>query len=546
MSTLKKNQIYTVSIDGYGSQAQGVCHIDGRAVFVPRALPGESWEIKILKVTNTAVYARGEKLLLPSPHRRESDCPWFGVCGGCDCRHMSYEEELRFKLQRVNDALEHIGRQSLRARRIIGSENISRYRNKGIFAFAPGEGGAQFGFYRERSHQLIPIDRCLIQNELTERCAAAVAAFMNSRGIPAYDEESGRGTVRHVFCRRAVNTGDSVACIVAARGFGGCTQELTEELRRSCPELTGIVLNINKSRGNTVLAGDFHTLWGRADMEDILCSFRFSISPQAFFQINPPQAQRLYELALDYACPERVGLAFDLYCGAGTISLCLARRADKVIGAEIVPEAVENAAVNAAANGVENTEFICGDAGQAARELESRGLRPEVVVVDPPRKGMDEKAVEAVAAMGPERIIYVSCGPATLARDILRFNALGYELRSAAAVDMFPRTCHVETVVLLSKGEIDSKKVRVEFSLEDMDMSGFQKGATYEQIKAYVLEKFELKVSSLYISQIKRKCGLDVGQNYNLSKKENAKVPKCPPEKEAAIMDALKYFQMIM
>ncbi|MEI3102225.1 MAG: methyltransferase domain-containing protein [Oscillospiraceae bacterium] len=217
-----------------------------------------------------------------------------------------------------------------------------------------------------------------------------MAGFINSRGIPAYDEETGKGTVRHVFCRRAVNTGDAVVCIVAARGFGGCTQELVEELRLACPELTGIVLNINKTRGNTVLSGDFYTLWGRADMEDILCSLHFSISPQAFFQINPPQAQRLYELALDYACPEKVGLAFDLYCGAGTISLCLARRADKVIGAEIVPEAVANAAANAAANGVSNVEFICGDAGEAAGELESRGLRPEVVVVDPPRKGMDE------------------------------------------------------------------------------------------------------------------------------------------------------------
>ena len=545
METLKKNQTYTAVIDGYGSQAQGVCHIGGRAVFVPRALPGESWEIKILKVTNTAVYARGEKLLLPSPGRREPDCQWFGLCGGCDCRHMSYEEELRFKLQRVNDALERIGKQSLKAERILGSGSLSRYRNKGIFAFAQTGAGARYGFYRERSHQLIPVESCLIQNELTERCAAAVAAFLNSRALPAYDEETGKGTVRHVFCRRAVNTGDAVACIISARGFGAETHALTEALRQSCPELTGIVLCINKGRGNTVLAGDFHTLWGRADMEDILCSFRFSISPQAFFQINPPQARRLYELALDYACPERVGLAFDLYCGAGTISLCLARRADKVIGAEIVPEAVENAAKNAAANGVSNVEFICADAGQAAVELSRRGLRPEVVVVDPPRRGMDEKAVEAVAAMAPERIVYVSCGPATLARDILRFNALGYELRSAAAVDMFPRTCHVETVVLLSKGEIDSKKVRVEFSLEDMDMSGFQKGATYEQIKAYVLEKYGLKVSSLYISQVKRKCGLDVGQNYNLSKKEDAKVPQCPPEKEAAIMEALKHFHMV-
>ncbi len=451
MDTLKKNEIYTVTIDGYGSQAQGVCHLAGRAVFVPRTLPGERWEIKILKVTAGAVYARGEKLLLPSPHRLDSDCPHFGLCGGCDCRHMSYDEELHFKLSRVNDSLERIGRQSLKAERIIGSESINRYRNKGIFAFSPAGGGASFGFYRERSHTLIPVERCLIQNELTERCAYAVASFINSRGISPYNELTGKGTVRHVFCRRAVNTGDAVACIISARGFRGDTQALVEALRRSCPELTGIVLNINKTRGNTVLAGDFYTLWGRPDMEDILCSLRFSISPQAFFQINPPQAQRLYELALDYACPERVGLAFDLYCGAGTISLCLARRADRVIGAEIVPAAVENASKNAAANGVSNVEFICADAGKAALELSRRGLRPQVVVVDPPRKGMDEKAVEAVSDMAPERIVYVSCDPATLSRDILRFNAFGYELRSATAVDMFPRTCHVETVCLLSK-----------------------------------------------------------------------------------------------
>ena len=451
MDTLKKNEIYTVTIDGYGSQAQGVCHLAGRAVFVPRALPGERWEIKILKVTAGAVYARGERLLLPSPHRLELDCPHFGLCGGCDCRHMSYDEELCFKLRRVNDSLERIGRQSMKAGHIIGSKNISRYRNKGIFAFAQTDTGSQYGFYRERSHTLIPVEHCLIQNELTERCAAAVASFIDVRGISAYNELSGKGTVRHVFCRRAVNTGDAVACIISARGFGGETQALVDSLRQSCPELTGIVLNINKSRGNTVLAGDFYTLWGRPDMEDILCSLRFSISPQAFFQINPPQAQRLYELALDYACPEKVGLAFDLYCGAGTISLCLARRADRVIGAEIVPEAVENAAKNAAANGVSNVEFICADAGQAAQEFSLRGLKPDVVVVDPPRKGMDEKAVEAVAAMAPERIVYVSCDPATLSRDILRFNAFGYELRSATAVDMFPRTCHVETVVLLSK-----------------------------------------------------------------------------------------------
>ena len=222
-------------------------------------------------------------------------------------------------------------------------------------------------------------------------------------------------------------------------------------LRAACPELTGIVLNINKTRGNTVLAGDFFPLWGRPEMRDILCGFSFDIAPQAFFQINPPQAQRLYQRAIEYACPGPVKLAFDLYCGAGTISLCLTRHAEQVIGAEIVPQAIENARRNAAANGVTNAEFLCADAGEAARQLAQRGLKPEVIVVDPPRKGMEEAAVAAVASMTPERIVYVSCNPATLARDILRFNALGYTLQAATAVDMFPRTCHVETVVLMTK-----------------------------------------------------------------------------------------------
>ena len=234
----------------------------------------------------------------------------------------------------------------------------------------------------------------------------------------------------------------------------------------------------------------------------------------------------------------------DLYCGTGTITLCLARHAKKAVGVEIIPQAIEDAKFNAAQNGMDNAEFYCMDAGAAAKLLAERGEKPDVIVVDPPRKGVSADVIEAIAAMQPQRVVYVSCDPATLARDLKQFTAENYNIEAVTPVDMFPGTAHVETVVLLSKGEIDSKKVRVEFSLEDMDMSGFQNGATYEQIKAYVLEKHGMKVSSLYISQIKRKCGLDVGQNYNLSKKENSKVPQCPPEKEAAIMEALKHFQM--
>lgn len=450
MDILEKNQIYTAEIDGYTSEGLGVCRVAGRAVFVPRALEGEKWRIRIVKVASNAVYARGEELIAPSPARIAPDCAYFGSCGGCDTRHMSYEEELRFKLDRVNSALTRIGRQSVTASRIIGSEQTERYRNKGIFAIAGIAGEPNCGFYRERSHTLIPVDVCLIQNELAERAAHAVTTFMREYGFAPYDEKSGTGSVRHVFCRTARRSADAVVCIVSAGGFGDRTGALVEFLRKKCPELSGIVLNINKCAGNTVLRGDFYTLWGRPDIVDELCGNRFSISPQAFFQINPPQAERLYEKAAEYAGSGK--LAFDLYCGAGTISLCLARSFEQVIGAEIVPEAVENAAKNAEVNGRDNAEFICADAGEAAAEFSRRGLKPDVVVVDPPRKGMDEKAIRAVCSMLPERVVYVSCDPATLARDLRLFTELGYELMEATAVDMFPRTCHVETVVLMSRG----------------------------------------------------------------------------------------------
>ena len=449
MNELIKNQIHTVVIEGYTSEALGVCRIGGRAVFVPRAIPGECWEIRIVKVTKTAVYARGEKLLSPAASRVEPACPYYGKCGGCDTWHMNYAEELRFKLDRVNAELQHIGRQTLQAQLILGSDNVEHYRNKGIFAVAEQDGRAVYGFYRERSHELIPMDECLIQKSLSSRAAEAVTAFMNAHHIPAYREDSGRGTVRHVFTRQAVHGSDAVVCLVAARGFGAQTNALVDFLRAACPELTGIVLNINKTRGNTVLAGDFYTLWGRAEMQDVLCGHSFTIAPQAFFQINPPQAEKLYARAVEYAALGPHSLALDLYCGAGTISLSLAEKAGHVIGAEIVPEAIGNAKVNAAQNGVENVEFICADAGEAAAALAARGLRPDVIVVDPPRKGMDEAAIGAICEMEPERLVYVSCNPATLARDILRFSERGYALQEATAVDMFPRTCHVETVCCL-------------------------------------------------------------------------------------------------
>ena len=365
---------------------------------------------------------------------------------------------------------------------------------------------------------------------------------MTEFSVMPYDYEKKRGTIRHIYVRVGEKSGESQLTLISATKKMPKLDVLVERLRAAAPSLTGILLNHNQRDDNVILGDRTDVLWGEPMLEDRLCGHTFLLSPEAFYQVNHAQAERLYACAVDYAGLTGEETVLDLYCGAGTITLALAEHAKTAIGVEIVPEAIENAKRNALRNGMENTEFFCADAGQAAQRLAKRGI--DVLVVDPPRKGLDATARDAILKMQPPKVVYVSCDPATLARDVAELCGAGYTLEKAQAFDLFPRTFHVETVVLLSKGEIDSKKVRVEFSLEDMDMSGFQNGATYEQIKAYVLEKHGLKVSSLYISQIKRKCGLDVGQNYNLSKKENSKVPQCPPEKEAAIMEALKHFQM--
>ena len=446
MEELRKNNIYEAEVTGLTSEGAGVCRICGRAVFVPCAIPGERWRIRIVKVTKTAVYGRGEELLSASPERVEPACPNFGRCGGCSFLHMSYKAELRYKLERVNDAFKRIGGLELCAERIIGSETVEGYRNKSIVAVGEAENGPVAGFYRSGSHDIVPVERCLLQSDEASACARSVTGWMKRRGVRA-----GSGGVRHVYTRRA-RDGAALCCVVTGRRFSpALARTLVESLRRGCPGLVGVVECLNRSESNTVLAGEFRTLWGSSALTDVLCGSEFELSPQAFYQINPPQAERLYELAVDYALPEPGGTVLDLYCGAGTISLALARRAGQVIGAEIVPEAVENARRNAARNGIGNAEFICADAGDAARLLSERGIRPDAIVVDPPRKGMSEEALRQVAKMQPKRIAYVSCDPATLARDLKRLTELGYVPQKAVAVDMFPKTAHVETVVTLTK-----------------------------------------------------------------------------------------------
>ena len=541
MPALEKNRIYRAHIDGYSSEGLGIARIDGQVVFVHGAVRGETCDVLVMKVLKNTAFGKIAALAEPSPARRQPDCPYYGRCGGCDFRHMSYEEELWAKRARVQDALTRIGGAEVTVEEILGAEQPLHYRNKSIYPISPA---GEVGFYRARSHQVVHVEHCLIQKPEADALAQAVRDYIARFQVEPYNEATGRGLLRHLYVRTSCR-GASLACLLVNGSRLPHEQELVDMLRAAAPGVCGVVLGENTRRGNAILGDRYRTIWGRDYLTDTLCGLELRLSVPSFYQVNHDQAQRLYEKALEYAGLTGRELAVDLYCGAGTITQVLARRARHVIGGEIVPEAIRDAEDSARRNGVENVEFLCGDASRLAAELRQRGLRPDVICVDPPRKGLAPDVVEAAASMRPGRIVYVSCDPATLARDVARFAPLGYCPVRACAVDLFPGTAHVETVVLLSKGEVDSKKIRVEFSLEDMDMSEFQDGATYTQIKDYVLEHSGLKVSNLYISQIKRKCGIGVGKNYNLPKSEDSRQPQCPPEKEKAIREAFKYFGII-
>ena len=541
MEKLQLNKVYTGTVEGYSSEGLGIVRLDGAVVFVPRAVRGEIIDLRITKVMKTAAAGEIVKIKKSSPERTKPECPYFGVCGGCDFQHLSYAEELWAKRQRVQDALTRLGGTDLQVEEILGAKNPLHYRNKSQY---PVGADGSIGFYKGRTHAVVAVDRCMIQTEQSDATARAVGEWMRRYKVPAYDERTGKGLIRHVYVRTN-RKGETLCCVLANGKQLPREPELAAYVRAAAPKTVGVVLGTNTRPGNVILGEKYRTLWGESCLMDTLCGLTFKLSVPSFYQVNRDQAEVLYGKALEFAGLTGAETVLDLYCGTGTITLCMAGKAKKVIGAEIVPAAIRDAEENAVRNHIGNAEFFCGDAADIAAKLEKDGLRPDVITVDPPRKGLAPEVIASVAAMGPSRVVYVSCDPATLGRDVKIFAGLGYQAVRAAAVDMFPGTKHVETGVLLSKGEIDSKKIRVEFSLEDMDTSGFQQGATYEQIKGRVLEQTGLKVSSLYISQIKRKCGLEVGQSYNLSKKENAKQPQCPPEKEKAIREAMKYFGMI-
>ena len=547
---LQKNQILALRIERLSSDGSGVAHsADGETVFVPGTAPGDEARVRIVKDCGRYAFGILDELLTPSPDRIPVDCPVAGPCGGCSLRHLDYAAELRAKQESVLDAFRRIGGLEVPVLDILPSPEVDRYRNKVQFPVGVDKNGVPcIGFYAGRTHRIVPCPDCKLQPGVLNEIGNALCAFFAQQGIRPYDEQSGKGLVRHIFLRRGAHSGQIMVCLVCTRAKLPHAEQLCTALREQFPAISTFLLNVNAKNTNVILGSENHILYGPGYIEDTLCGVPVRLGPLSFYQVNTLAAERLYGVAAQYAQLTPDDTLLDLYCGMGTIGLSMADQCRELIGVEIVPEAIESAKANAARMGeavAAKSRFFCADAGQAATQLAAEGLHPDIVMLDPPRKGCDEATLSAVVRMAPRRVVYVSCNPATAARDAAWLEKNGYHAEKVQPVDLFPRTKHCECVIALSKGEIDSKKVRVEFSLEGMDTSGLQKGATYLEIKARVWEQTGLKVSSLYISQVKQKCGLEVRENHHKAKSENAKQPHCPPEKEAAIRDALKYFKMI-
>ncbi len=449
--TVKKNDIITLEITAIASQGSGIGRCDTMAIFVPASAVGDVLEVRIVKVDKNCAYGRIEKIITPSPDRIASDCPAFPQCGGCDFRHISYEAECKAKCLRVADAMKRIGGVDIAPEEYICAPSPDRYRNKAQLPYAMTKNGAVFGFYAERSHRVVPCSDCLLQPEHFSRIASAAAKFFEESGNEPYDELTGKGRVRHLFMRTSQSTGETVVCVVVNGNGLKNEPEFVEAVRSAYDKVSGVIININRENTNVILGSKSRTAWGSDTITDRLCGMDFAISVKSFFQVNRVQAEQLYLKAAQYAELTGSETLLDLYCGTGTIGLSMANNVRQLIGVEIIPEAIENADKNAQRNGISNARFICADAAKAAEQLRKEGIKPDVIILDPPRKGCAEELIGTVSHMSPDRIVYISCDPATLARDIKRFSEYGYEVKRLAAADLFPRTRHVESVCLLTR-----------------------------------------------------------------------------------------------
>ena len=544
---MEKNQEFTVSIEDISEDGAGIGKLDGYIWFIKDAVIGDVVRARAMKMKKNYGFARLMEILTLSEARVEPKCPVARQCG-CQLQAMSYEEQLKFKERKVKNHLLRIGKfkeNEIHMLPIMGMKEPWRYRNKAQFPFGLDKNGnIVAGFYAGRTHDIIECEDCLLGVEENKDILGIIKGFMRVHGIRPYDETTHKGLVRHALIRKGFHSGEIMVCLVINGKDIPAKEQLVEELRQ-VKGMTSISYSINQEKTNVIMGKEIVNLYGPGYITDNIGNVTYQISPLSFYQVNPVQTEKLYGTALEYAGLTGNETVWDLYCGIGTISLFLAQNAKKVYGVEIVPQAIEDARRNAALNNITNAEFFTGKAEEVLPEqYEKNKVYADVIVVDPPRKGCDQVCLDTILKMAPKRVVYVSCDSSTLARDLRYLADGGYEVEKVRCCDMFGQSCHVETVVLLTQQKPDDT-IEIDLDLDELDATSAELKATYQEIKDYVLKEFGLKVSSLYISQVKRKCGIEVGENYNLPKSENARVPQCPKEKEEAIKAALKYFAMI-
>ena len=554
-----KNDTVRLIITDIGTNGEGIGRVDGYTLFIKDAIIGDEVEAKIIKAKKNYGYARLMNIITPSKDRIEPVCPVARQCGGCQIQEMDYQAQLRFKQELVKNNIERIGHISdYQMMPVIGMDEPFHYRNKAQYPVGMDkDGNIVMGFFAGRTHHIIDNTDCALGAKINSRILGIIKEYMQDNKIKPYDEDKHAGTVRHILIRNGYHTDQIMVCLVINAESIKNSDDLVKRLK-DIDGMTSIMININRNKTNVILGDTCKTLWGKSYIEDYICDIRYQISPLSFYQVNPKQTEKLYSKALEYAGLTGNETVWDLYCGIGTISLFMAAKARKVYGVEIVPQAIEDAKNNARLNNIDNAEFFVGKAEEVVPafyeelsrkaangdEEAKRGIHPDVVVVDPPRKGCEETLLETVVKMSPKRMVYVSCDSATLARDLKFMEEHGYKVEKVQAVDQFGNTVHVETVVKLSLKK-DTPKIEVTMEPDEESNYTPQEKATYSKIKEYVKNKYGVNVHTSYIAQVKRMCGLDMGENYNKSKKENPEVKQCPQEKVEYIKDALRHFKLI-
>lgn len=542
---LKKNDIVEVEIVDLTHEGAGVATVDGLVFFVENALPSEKILMRVLKVNKKIGFGKVEKYLVQSPHRNQDLDLAYLRSGIADLGHLSYPEQLKFKTKQVKDSLYKIaGIADVEVAETLGMEHPVKYRNKAQVPVRRVNGVLETGFFRKNSHNLMPLEDFFIQDPVIDQVVVALRDLLRRFDLKPYDEKEQSGLIRNLVVRRGHYSGQIMVVLVTTRPKVFRVDQLIEQVIKQFPEIVSVMQNINDQNTNAIFGKEWRTLYGQDYITDQMLGNDFQIAGPAFYQVNTEMAEKLYQTAIDFAELKKDDVVIDAYSGIGTIGLSVAKHVKEVYGVELIPEAVENSKKNAQLNNISNAHYVCDTAENAMKNWLKDGIQPTVILVDPPRKGLTESFIKASAQTGADRIAYISCNVATMARDIKLYQELGYELKKVQPVDLFPQTHHVETVTLLSKLDVD-KHISVEIELDEMDLTSAESKATYAQIKEYVWNKFELKVSTLYIAQIKKKCGIELREHYNKSKKDKQIIPQCTPEKEEAIMDALRHFKMI-